>query len=718
MKQVKQPRKFSVLASTDDRYRFVLPLDSFSNTYIQKHVVRTMHDMEALPTDAVYDYETRYTHTTEDSFKPMVRLAKATRGRIMVPQLYMHYGSGSKFRLKLNDAEIHISSSLFDLLVGEFGLKYYMDESRMHGGYRIKVILITDDMISSDLTESLVQIGRLVKVTDENEIWGTDTLLGYHYSAWHPKIASTFTKYMDKTIGAINFGFEAEKQDYDFRDRDNAIKLAFNTGFKKERDGSLGDGGFELISPVLPLNNDAVINEVLAPVRDILDAGTTDKCGGHINVSIVGQTSKDILKKVKGSLPIFYSIYEKRLNNTYCGAQQFSTYLRSPRKYQSFFLKNNDILEFRIFPAIKNNTILKNRIDLMRIVFNELYGKTHNKVILEMATKDSNLYKFMLNVVCNGDMDKFKTKIKSFITLSAKYKCGIVTLHTIKKVEKLMDMSIITPVETEATGDAQVTSTGGSFSSTFYVDLPTTSSTWETYAVTELSNDDSYRQERSNDGSISGVNEECEGEHSFVQNVERFRTMSDIVRHEFNQAYMNIDISLNSQPLPIETLFNYIPSIGSNVARLNTPVSFSRLSFNSMLRYTMSANGGVVAHTRTCEHTSPERIEAHTDRMINSCEDTIDSQRYTSEEMNSFFKIFAVLITTARFTRTQNFIYEATFNLPVVSNNGYYMKFLSNEDGTYICTLAKIGDGCKFVYIFNENECSINILNNTSHNPF
>ena len=86
--------------------------------------------------------------------------------------------------------------------------------------------------------------------------------------------------------------------------------------------------------------------------------------------------------------------------------------------------------------------------------------------------------------------------------------------------------------------------------------------------------------------------------------------------------------------------------------------------------------------------------------------------------MNSFFKIFAVLITTARFTRTQNFLYEATFNLPVVSNSGYYMKFICNEDGTYICTLAQIGDGCRFVYIFNENECSINILNNTSYNPF
>ena len=694
MNQVKkQQRKFSVLTGTNDRQKFVLPLDTFSNMYIQKNVINTCSDVDAVSDTAIYDYETRYVDLNNINSKNIFRLARMSRGRIIVPQLYNTCSDGSKFRLRLNDKEIHISNSLFDLLVSEFGLKYYMDESREFNGYHIRVVIISDDMIAEDLTESLIEVGRLVKIHQESQIWGTETMVGYHYSAWHPKIASNFTKYMDKTIGAINFGFEAEKQDYDFRDRDNAIKLAFQTGFKKERDGSLGDGGFELISPVLPLNDDNVINEVLAPVRDILDAGTTDKCGGHINVSINGQNSRDILKKVKGSLPIFYSIYEKRLGNTYCGAYPFSTYLRSPRKYQSFYIKNNDILEFRIFPAIKNNTILKNRIELMRIVLNDLYGKTHNKVILEMAKKNSKLYNFMLNVVCNGNMDKFKSKIKSFITMSAKYKCGIVTIPTIKKVEKMLSMNIITPVETATTGDTQVTST-----------------TWVSDAVTELSNDDSYRQERSNDAVTDDGN--------YNQNIERFTNTSDLVRHEFNQAYMNIDISLNSQPLPIETLFNYIPSIESSVPRLSTPLNFSRLSFSSMLRYTMIANGGVMGHTRTCEHASTGLIELHTDRMINSCEDTTESETYTSEEMNSFFKIFAMLITTARFTRTQNFIYEANFNLPVVSNIGYYMKFICNEDGTYICTLAQVGDGCRFVYIFNEHECSINILNNTSYNPF
>lgn len=703
MKQVKQARKFSVLTSTDDRQKFVLPMDSFSNMYIQSNVVHTCKDTDSVSETAVYDYETRYAHNQNESFKNIFRLARATRGRVAVPQLYSSLSDGSRNRLQLNDKEIHISSSLFDLLVTDFGMKYFVDDIRNQDGYKLRVIVISDDMISADLTESLVEVGRLVKVTEETQIWGTDTLLGYHYSAWHPKIATNFTKYMDKTIGAINFGFEAEKQDYDFRDRDNAIKLAFNTGFKKERDGSLGDGGFELISPVLPLNNDAVINEVLAPVRDILDAGTTDKCGGHINVSINGQSSKDILKKVKGSLPIFYSIYEKRLSNTYCGAYPFSTYLRSPRKYQSFYLKNNDILEFRIFPAIKNNTILKNRIDLMRIVLNELYGKTHNKVILDMATKNSNLYKFMLNVVCNGDMDKFKTKFKSFITLSAKYKCGIVTLHTIKKVEKLMNMSIITPVETPVET------------------APVETSTWVTDAITELSNDDSYRQERSNDGSISGVNEECTDDGTFAQNVQHFRSHVHQLRNEFNTAYIFDSIQVNGEtPTPL-VLRNYIPVIDNPLAQVGTPMTFSRLHFRDMLRNVLSTNG--VSIQSVLEHSASNtlsEIEHLINVVIESAERNVESENctYSETDMAMFMRIFSMFILSSRFTDTTNIIHRMTFKIPFVADRLFYCTFIRHEDGTYILSIAKRHDGNRFVYIYNQIDNSIRIVTDASHNPF
>ena len=717
MNQVKkQPRKFSVLTPVNERSRnkFLLPLDAFSNKYIQKFVVMTSSSMTS---DAVYDYESVYSSGTnsESRYANMFRLAKMNSGRIIVPQLYSTHSGGSRIRLKLNDTEIHISSSLFDLLVNEFGMKYYIDENREHNGYKIKVIVISDDMIAPDLTESLVEVGRLVKVTDDSQIWGTDTLLGYHYSAWHPKIASNFTKYMDKTLGAVNFGFEAEKQDYTFRDRENAIKLAFETGFKKERDGSLGDGGFELISPVLPLNNDAVINEVLAPVRDILDAETSDRCGGHINVSINGVQSKDILKKVKGSLPIFYSIYEKRLNNSYCQAQQFGTYLRSPRKYQSFYVKNNEILEFRIFPAIKSNTILKNRIDLMRIVLNDLYGKTHNKVILEMAKKNSKLYNFMLNVVCNGDMDKFKNKFKTFITLSAKYKCGIVTINTIKKVEQMMSMSIITPTETTEVPteaprervfhvdlpDTQVT--GGSFdASRFSDDLPTLG----TYSANNV--DDSYRQERSTD-----VTEEP----SFAQDVVRYRELSSRSRTELNTAFLSDEIYVNNLRATNEQLCQFFAP--NSMVSLGTPCEYSS-NFSIMVKKALNTIGGVISSVLNYETLPVSVINSQTERLFDSCRDNDMQacQTYSQSEMSFFNRIFAMLITTSRFTDTTNMCFRAEFKLSTLSSERYYMNFIRHEDGTYICALAKRLDGNRFVYIFNEHELSLNLLTDSSQNPF
>jgi hypothetical protein len=397
-------------------------------------------------------------------------------------------------------------------------------------------------------------------------------------------------------------------------------------------------------------------------------------------------------------LPIFYSIYEKRLNNSYCQAQQFGTYLRSPRKYQSFYIKNDGILEFRIFPAIKNNTILKNRIDLMRIVLNDLYGKTHNKVILEMAKKNSKLYNFMLNVVCNGDMDKFKNKFKTFITLSAKYKCGIVTINTIKKVEQMMSMSIITPTETTEAPRERV----------FHVDLPDTTSTWTTDALTELSNDDSYRQERSTD-----VTEEP----SFVENVESYRGLSSRTRTELNTAFLSDEIYVNNIRATNEQLCQFFAP--NSMVSLGTPSEYSS-QFSVMVKKALNTIGGVISSVLNYETLPVSVINSQTERLFDSCRDNDMQafQTYSQSEMSFFNRIFAMLITTSRFTDTTNMCFRAEFKLSTLSSERYYMNFIRHEDGTYICALAKRLDGNRFVYIFNEHELSLNLLTDSSQNPF
>jgi hypothetical protein len=221
-----------------------------------------------------------------------------------------------------------------------------------------------------------------------------------------------------------------------------AMKIAYETGYKKEEDGSLGEDGFELISPILPLYNQEVISESIKPVRDFLNADSNEKCGGHFNISKNGVSSRDILKSLKGSLPILYSIYEKRMSNRFCPTKQFSTYLRRHDKYASCYLKNSNVLEIRLFPAIKNTSMLQNRIDLMRIIMGELSGKTAMGVLTELAKPTSNIHTFMLNTIFDGNIEKFVKKLRLFAKYSEQFGCGKISLACKKRVNKLMQMDV------------------------------------------------------------------------------------------------------------------------------------------------------------------------------------------------------------------------------------------------------------------------------------
>jgi hypothetical protein len=333
--------------------------------------------------------------------------------------------------LRLIDKDVKVTSGFFDFLVERTNLKFLEEGNK-------KFVIVDDSIIPEGLTESFVEKGKLVKKDCMTEIYGDRAILRYHHSHWHPEIEKQFTKFMDKSPEAVNFGFEAEKSSSEFREEGIAMKLAHETGFKKEEDGSLGEYGFELISPILPLYNQQVIDECIAPVTDFLNAGTSDRCGGHFNISMNGIESRDILKGIKGSLPILYSIYEKRIGNSYCPVRNFSTYLRRRDKYQACYLKNMNVLEIRLFPAIKNVKVLQNRIELMRMVMGNLYGKTAMKVLLELANPTTNIHNFLLNVVLNGDVAKFTEKLRLFAKYSEQYGCGKISLACKKKVNKLM----------------------------------------------------------------------------------------------------------------------------------------------------------------------------------------------------------------------------------------------------------------------------------------
>lgn len=444
---MKSLRKFAVLQGHRQSRKVILPLNQSAVNYIQSITEESQDEL-------VFDYENvaYMDNVLRAKFR---RLAKETYygASIYMAKPSSRYGNYIYRKLRLLDCDIRITDNMFQFLTENgFGLKFITDNDGAN------VIFADESMIPQDMTESMVRRGKLVKKDDECEIYGTSSIVSYHFSGWHPEIEKQFLKFMDKSPNAWNFGFEAEKMDSDYAETGNAIKLAHTTGFKKEYDGSLGSDGFELISPILPLFNQQVINDAIAPVNDLLSASTDDKCGGHINLSNNSITSREILKGIKGSVPLLYSLYDKRMNNRYCQAKKFGTYLRNPSKYSALYVKNSSVLEVRLFPAIKNKKVLQNRIDLLRILTTEMFGKTPSRVIVEMATPTSQLHRLLLNQIFDGNFDKLVEKLRMFKRNAENFGCGKVSLAAMKKVNKLTRRDVFTiqsPTPTQTTSQPQ-----------------------------------------------------------------------------------------------------------------------------------------------------------------------------------------------------------------------------------------------------------------------
>lgn len=429
----KQSKKFAVLNVENSRDVIVLPMNMAACDYLMKQ--SPCDENEDYGTEEPYKALNYFNTDYEgDSWKPLRRMSRArSRFASVVTGIWERTYYNSNQYIRMIDGDVKITNRFFDYLIHRTNVKY-VDE--IGGTY----IIADDSMIPEGLTESYINAKKLVGKGNIEEIYGDTATMRYHAS-YHPEIEKQFTKFMDKSEGAVNFGFEAEKVDSNFTNKGIALQLAHETGFKKELDGSLGYDGFELISPILPLYNQDVINDSIKPVSDMLNALTNNSCGGHFNISKVGTSSKDILKKIKGSLPLLYMMYEKRLNNRYCEAKKISSYLRRPTKYSACYLKNSNILEIRLFPAIKNTRVLQNRIDTMRIIMSELYGLSAMKVLVKLADPSSQIHKHVLNIL-DGDKDKLAEKIIAFSRYAASYSCGKISDIAKKKVNKLMDRPI------------------------------------------------------------------------------------------------------------------------------------------------------------------------------------------------------------------------------------------------------------------------------------
>ncbi len=206
----------------------------------------------------------------------------------------------------------------------------------------------------------------------------------------------------------FKIGYEVEKEDMTARRKLVNKTLIKNTGWVAERDGSLDETGFELISPVLPLDIE-VLEETLTPLESLLGAQISERCGGHIHISDTKRTPHEILLDIRGYLPLLYGLYPERAMNEYCEAKEKDSYIDSGHRQALNITRNT--LEFRIFPAVKSKDQLLFRTRLIEYMLKHKQADII-KVGEKLLDEDSELYQLLNERVSKS---KLKEKAKAFI---------------------------------------------------------------------------------------------------------------------------------------------------------------------------------------------------------------------------------------------------------------------------------------------------------------
>lgn len=273
-----------------------------------------------------------------------------------------------------------------------------------------------------------IRLGRYHKKTCER-FYGDETLMDYHDGRINSSVSDKLPSFVTDD-DEYKIGLEVEKVDSRVQRDKLVFELLQNTGWKKERDGSLNSGGYEMVSPILPLLDMNRIDAACLPVLDYINAQSDDSCGGHINLSRKNTSSEELLKSMKGIAPIIYCMYEKRITNRFCQVKNWRDYFRYPEKYSAFYLKNRSILEIRIFSRVTNYQTLKWRIKFLQVVLGD-YGNNLNQYILKLSSKESKLYKTMREQFTHDDI---KQKITRIDILSQRYGCGKISKSIRKKV--------------------------------------------------------------------------------------------------------------------------------------------------------------------------------------------------------------------------------------------------------------------------------------------
>lgn len=212
-------------------------------------------------------------------------------------------------------------------------------------------------------------------------------------------------------------GFEIEKED-DEAGLIHWSAVYSRTGWIKENDGSLDDNGYELVSPIFDLYTDAVDKEIAEDydLQSLIDADFSDNCGGHINLGSKIYSPAQLFEGLSAFMPLLYSMYTSRLSRNYCQAKLKHQYRSSSDKYASVYIKDN-VVEFRIFPAVRSVKNLLWRRDLIRLMCDNI-NKSELDVLKMLVNQNSKLYKHMRKIY---SQEELLEKTKQFIYYSERF---------------------------------------------------------------------------------------------------------------------------------------------------------------------------------------------------------------------------------------------------------------------------------------------------------
>lgn len=216
----------------------------------------------------------------------------------------------------------------------------------------------------------------------------------------NPRYEYHSCEHYDYSDGAeYKIGLEIEKECSDGCEHSHhEIRQKF--GWAKERDGSLCDEyGYELVSPAYDLFGKRVLEDakkIEEAFPMLINGRTSSNCGGHIHFSKRDTLGADLLESVCGYLPLLYSIYEHRINKSYCKVEEKEAMKNSDNKYQAVKVMRSRI-EFRIFPAVKNLQVIEWRIELLRLMAKNP-SSNPIQVAIDLANSKTKLHKHFAKI--------------------------------------------------------------------------------------------------------------------------------------------------------------------------------------------------------------------------------------------------------------------------------------------------------------------------------